>query len=270
MTQIPSQPWIVHNAGPNHLFEIELSSWRVFHDFVNMYFNKIHFAFWRGQAAAKWPLESSLDRRLGANRKNVMARIAHLNRFRLASRGRRGPNAKSEMSENDWWALGQHFGLSTPLLDWTSSPFVALYFAFVHESTDGDDHRAVWAIHQYAVEERNGVIRADHKDPNTRPPIVEFIFPLSDENPRLVSQGGVFTRGPDGQTLEEWAAQDPAGPAKHGAIIGHISKIRIPNTDRDECLRQLNRMNINHLSLFPDLYGASKYCNLALDVTNYE
>jgi len=50
-----------------------------------------------------------------------------------------------------------------------------------------------------------------------------------------------------------------------------LIKVMIPEkkTDRAECLKFLNRMNINHLTLFPDLYGSSQFCEMSLDIKNY-
>lgn len=48
-----------------------------------------------------------------------------------------------------------------------------------------------------------------------------------------------------------------------------LRKIEVPESERETALRSLNRMNINHSSLFPDLYGASMYANLNLEVTRY-
>jgi hypothetical protein len=46
-------------------------------------------------------------------------------------------------------------------------------------------------------------------------------------------------------------------------------KITIPNGNRVDCPKSLNRMNINHLTLFPDMYGASKHCNHAAQMQLY-
>jgi hypothetical protein len=84
---------------------------------------------------------------------------------------------------------------------------------------------------------------------------------MSDENPRLVSQGGLFTRAPIGISIEQWVERAFAN------LSGEVLlRIEIPNSDRLNCLRALSRMNLNHLSLFPDLSGASRSTNLKLEI----
>jgi len=164
-------------------------------------------------------------------------------------------------SENDWWALGQHFGLATPLLDWTRSPFAAAYFAFEGISPDPTEYRVVYALNQTAVENKNEELLNGESHEQGRLPIIEFFDPMSDENPRLVNQGGCFTRAPIGTPIEDIITstfEDSPAPV--------LLRIEIPNSDRVSCLRALNRMNINHLSLFPDLGGASRSTNLRLEL----
>ena len=80
----------------------------------------------------------------------------------------------------------------------------------------------------------------------------------------LVNQSGLFSRAPNGVNLEDWIKANLAGEETYV-----LMKILVPNRDRTDCLRTLNRMNINHLTLFPDLYGASKYCNLYGEIEKY-
>jgi hypothetical protein len=51
-----------------------------------------------------------------------------LNQFKEAYCGIVGANPN--LTDDEYWAIGRHFGLLTPLLDSTLSPYVAAYFAF--------------------------------------------------------------------------------------------------------------------------------------------
>jgi hypothetical protein len=253
--------WKIHPIKDG-VHEVELFSWKYFHDFVYQEMLEYKSYVWRGQRCDNWKLQSTLDRAL-PGRAELKLRAKHLEEYKYSVRGRRGVNPQNNLAENDWWALGQHYGLATPLLDWTTSPFTAAYFAFGQKKAPQTSRRAVWALGTFSTLRKSEELRASHAGPD-RPPIVELVRPMSDENSRLVSQGGLFTRAPDRVALDDWVRSNFAGVKK---VI--LLKVTIPNEDRDICLRSLNRMNINHLSLFPDLYGASTFCNLALEVSNY-
>lgn len=253
------------------LMTYRLHSWTHFFDFLeaeffthDIYSKRTYI--WRGQRRADWSLSTTLDRLFGRLGQLTLGQSAlsklsseHLAAFKYASRGRRGSNPAG-LTEDEWWALGQHFGLATPLLDWTRSPFAAAYFTFEELSSDDTPFRVVYALDQ-------GAVLAKRDEWNEGPssengvPIIELIEPLSDENQRLVSQGGCFTKVPIGIPIESWVAQ-----SFEGSLEPILWRIEIPDLDRAMSLRALNRMNINHLSLFPDLSGASRSTNLRMEL----
>ena len=86
---------------------------------------------------------------------------------------------------------------------------------------------------------------------------VEIISPQVDDNSRLINQSGLFTKKLGwNRNIETYAVMIKI-------IIGENVG------ERDEFLRFLNRMNINHLTLFPDLDGAAKYCNMRFEIKDY-
>jgi hypothetical protein len=157
--------------------------------------------------------------------------------------------------------LGQHFGLATPLLDWTHSPFAAAYFAFEENPYDHTEWRVVYGLDEDVVVQRYAELQEGPSFEQGRLPVIELVDPLSDENPRLVSQGGLFTRAPIGTPIERWIEDQ-----FEGSTAAILVRIEIPDSDREVCLRTLDRMNINHLSLFPDIAGASRFTNLKLEL----
>lgn len=286
------KPWTWKNIGAGY-FEVHLSSWKHFTDFIYDVMQDYDTYVWRGHRCDDWKLEPTLDRLIRdaekPSAKEYDFQTKHLDNFKYAARGRRGANPPELDDENGWWAIGQHHGLATPLLDWTTSPYVAAFFAFIDIGENQTSNRAIYALHRPTVDTRSislaheenklrikrrseidkgdmqvGLLRRYDLDREIKPE-VQFIRPLSDENQRLVNQGGLFTRAPLGMPLEDWIQKHHEEEDKAYMLI----KITVPDKDRKSCLRNLNRMNINHLSLFPDMFGASRFCNLFSEIENY-
>ena len=182
-------------------------------------------------------------------------------RFKDACTGRRGLFPK-KLSDLEWWTLGQHFGLSTPLLDWSRSPYVATYFALENPIAPASGYRAMWAYTNTGMKDICiNTERNFHKNAKEIP-LVEVVEGMIDENSRIVNQSGLFTKTPLGEDIEQFIEENID-------LTGHspvLYKIEIPNSHRESFLRHLNTMNIHHASLFPDLQGAAEYANRGLEM----
>lgn len=212
---------------------------------------------YRGHRRYDWQLDSKLTREFdgGSIDTNVQSRL--LERFLLAMRGR-GIDLSDKAANgalNEVWAYGQHFGLATPLLDWSQSPFVALFFAFIDEDPKEEKenpYRAVFRLNKSLIKE-------------VLPDL--FFEPALGENVRLVNQAGLFSVTPDGEdnlVTEILNAMSESGAVDMGndtEIARYVCKFHIPSAGRIDCLAMLRQMNIHHASLFPDPGGASLYCN---------
>jgi len=130
-----------------------------------------HFIF-RGQANARWRLESSLERVVGKRWSEATARKFEdysiqqfQSKFHLYDRENLQPCTKLA-----WLAVMQHYGVPTRLLDFTESPYVALYFALeAYPATEHPDF-SVYAIDYTTVMERslNEIARMDTRTSRKR------------------------------------------------------------------------------------------------------
>lgn len=264
---------LIKNESSDGVKTYGMSSWSSFFPFLEKEVfhasrKAEHAYIWRGQRRSDWSISSSLDRLLQklsflAAGPTALDKLSaeHLKSFAYAARGRRGLNPRKldlEEDADEWWALGQHFGLATPLVDWTRSPFAAAYFAFEEVGSEQTSHRVVYGLDRLAVERRS---KALGELPEEKRAAINFVEPMSDENQRLVSQSGLFTKSPILVPVDLWVPK-----AFEGSQAPVLLRIKIPDSGRLGCLRTLNRMNINHLSLFPDLSGASRSTNLKLEL----
>lgn len=150
-------------------------------------------------------------------------------------------NSRDQDMKNDnfreWLAIMQHHGVPTRLLDWTTNPLVALYFACQSITTKNGEEidGRVWITQQ------------------EKP--YEYIFPLSGPKyfyPRTVSrnieaQQALLAIYELPQNLEEFQPQYDTND--------HC--INVPYTKKARFLRTLQIMGVHDFSLFPSLNGLS-------------
>lgn len=263
--KVPSWPNFVAlgEAGGDRVPSTKLSSWKDIAKIIEQPFFKrprTQLVF-RGSRRFDWSLTPSLGRLDSRGIVEQQVAEAQLKLFRHAIRGRISDHALVEIDEEntkELWSVGQHHGLHTPLLDWTYSIYVALFFAFEKsDSTKENPYRAIYVLNKSYVEHDGHC------------PEVNIVEPRKDDHGRLVNQAGLFTLSAYGDTLEnvlinslkDEVLGEVDEDKEDEELARYLCKIYIPNQDREECLRHLRMMNVHHASLFPDLIGAASYCN---------
>lgn len=118
--------------------EIRVGSWAELHEVLyadawNPQLRRFRTPFvFRGQGQAGAKLTTSLQRQGGDTRATERHLVRNFRKY-----------AHRSGIDRDlpwyWLAVGQHHGLPTRLLDWTSSPLVAMHFATAEEELYGED-----------------------------------------------------------------------------------------------------------------------------------
>lgn len=250
----------------------------------------------RGHERGSWSLVTTLDRALlrtiTLNTRFVNSTVRQrlyplenektvlLNFQRAAHHYLRNTPSLSEVV--DWLALLQHHGAPTRLLDWTSSPYVALYFAM-----ENDEHEdaAIWAINLQWLKHRSHELLRN-ADPNC-PDISDF-YGLSsyinrilhgDSNPVIIMpatplQLNERMRTQQGQLLCGLHHQVNFSSALLGMLVRPeivksqvVSRVFVKRDRRLEFLEQLRLMNIHRASLFPGMDGFGKSLAVNLSIT---
>ncbi len=242
---------------------LNFDTWAEFKNFVDELSD--NWAY-RGQADAVWGLENAIERTDFIHfHKGIEAEF--LAEFQ---RGARNYLSRDQIPEHiiEWLALMQHHGAPTRLLDFTKSPFIAAYFAFEHCRPEADFNVAVWAINVNYLRKRSVEVLAQqfadelkltHNLINEEvfekvfyTNRINLVFPVEPfrMNRRYSLQQSIFvsTGTSEAPFMRQLAF---LGDAMKQAVV----KIEMPARLQKEVLRNLQRMNINRASLFPDLDG---------------
>ena len=271
-------------------------------------FDKLSESYWvfRGQSDSRWGLKTSLERiakwrDLSFNYAESLLITAFKSQAHLHA-----TNVPAVDDDLEWVALMQHHGCRTRLLDFTRSPYIALYFAVESVTTNGAC--AVWALNSEACNER-----AIHRIAGLQEWTKEQILTQAElyernvagrlssatlfsraflsnsfslvctvqprrHNTRMASQQGCFLCPGNLSGIEGFesnlmtqliAGKDP----KYFFPVWNppqVFRFTIPGELRVRTLRELKRMNINRASLFPGLDGFAKSLSFELDLNREE
>jgi hypothetical protein len=159
----------------------------------------------------------------------------------------------------DWLALAQHHGLPTRLLDWTTNPLIALFFAVGDRITDPDIRKANVDNSSFQGDAAFYflTIKTSFIDPRAEPDPFRYdgigILRPRHVTRRITAQGGVFS-----------VQSDPWTPLNELLHVKRVRKYKITMSARESLRNELLLYGIHHASVFPDLDGLAMYLQLRL------
>lgn len=195
--------------------------------------------FYRGQSDATWELEPK------AHRRPYSGGDGFEFKFKMWLKQSHNYPGMEYSNELEAMAIAQHHGFASRLLDWSSNILTAAFFA-CSENLKRDAKIFAYFPTQYIYLENDRMAAGEIKR-------VVGYQPKNVTN-RLKAQSGCFTYHMEYDFKIE---SEFFKPGQHNTLGVWV----IPANKKPSFLRMLDRLAINHKTLFPDLDGLSKhYC----------
>lgn len=220
-------------------------------EIVNLRNEEYDFFLFRGQHMNA-PLVPSIARYHHNND------ITEIERKMLLDLRRRGKMLLPDTISEEWELLifAQHYGLKTRLLDWSSNPLVALYFA-IKDIDDSDSPSYVYSFMGFNEQVIDKDLAVNDDDFNSPFRINELkVLRPSFNNERIIAQSGWFTVHPYSEEKNGFIPMQ----IDEDVRVNVIEFLIIPGIKR-QLMDHLNMLGFNAQTLFPELSGLCHYLN---------
>lgn len=207
--------------------------------------NEKRLVLFRGQATDQ-PLLPSIAR---SNFENDTTQVE---REMLEELKRRSPLLVTNELKNDWeWLVyAQHFGLKTRLLDWTSNPLAAFWFACSQDFAMNMD--SVVFMLKAKSEFLVNVLEMPSPFQYERTKILR----PSLNNSRIVAQSGWFTCHKYNRDQKKFVPLE-----ENAGITELLTKVIVPHQLKNDILTKLSILGVSNRTMYPDIVGLCHHLN---------
>ena len=228
--------------------------------------------WYRGERDASWNIQPKIFR-IAYDERDLT------NRFRVLAKSRH-PNTPEYNNYGLFLSLMQHYELPTRLLDWSTSPLIALYFAIqdhIYERQTPEIDASVWILDPYRLNRiqtgnaSTPSIEGDSVRKFLRPAFTDYVpapppgpdhllrFPDgadedrvcavmgAETDVRIFSQQGCFTIHTTGKPLQQSHRSNE-----------YLSRIIIPGRHVKNIAKELVLCGFRKSTIFPDLVNLSR------------
>ena len=237
---------------------------------------------YRGHADSSWKLESTLERTIGEKWSSELAskfEDYYLNLFKSKYHIYNGYEHEPK-SKLAWLSVMQHYGAPTRLIDFTESPYVALYFALDAYNPLLRNDLAIYAIDYNSIMDESlaFISERDSSFKKTRHEIIGKQDELFDDvvdrfsyeivwiteplelNARIDRQSGTFLiSGDKEKRIEDLLSRDMYKDV-------NVLKFVVPHSIYENIYALLRKMNINAKTIYGDLSGLAKSIKMDMQV----